>query len=116
MQLVRDYRVSGVDGDSAAAIVSVRRTSRVSISGQGVLRGDTVTLSGTGSGSATLRMRAATGWILDGEGTCALKLEARGQRRTQTVDQAASFSVRALPDSSRESNQSTRRSGISRHM
>lgn len=92
INLVRSYHVTTVANDSTR-LVTVERTSRVALSGRGALRGDTVTMSGEGSGSAILHVAAQTGWLRDGAGSSVLQLRAAGKTRTQIVDQRVEFTA-----------------------
>jgi hypothetical protein len=98
--IVRDYRVRAVAPDSTDAI-DVERKSRVRISGHGTLRGDTVTMSGEGSGTATIKMAPHAGWPLDGNGTSTLELRAAGKNRTQVLNQRITFSFRQVSETAR---------------
>jgi hypothetical protein len=80
-----------VSADSAP-VIAVERNSRVSISGNGVLRGDTITVSGEGTGTATLYVQT-TGWIHDAAGNSSLQLRAISSTRTQIVDQRVDFTA-----------------------
>jgi hypothetical protein len=92
--LVRSYRVTGLSSDTSVVLLDVERHSTVSVSGDGVLRGDSITVTGEGTGSAKLRVAAATGWLFDGTGSSALQLRAVNRTRTQVVDQRVEFTVR----------------------
>jgi hypothetical protein len=91
VSLVRSYVVKSVSADSVP-LIAVERNSRVSVSGQGVLRGDTITVSGEGTGAATLHVQT-TGWIHDAGGNSSLQLRAITKTRTQIVDQRVEFSA-----------------------
>jgi hypothetical protein len=92
VSLMRSYRVTAVD--TSTRLVVVDRTSQAAISGQGVLRGDTITLAGGGTGTARLRVEATTGWMYDAAGSSTLQLRAMSRARTQTVDQRVEFTAR----------------------
>lgn len=92
--IVRSYRVAAVSSDSSARVIDVERNSTVSVVGRGVLRGDSITVSGEGTGTATLHVAVATGWLLDGTGSSALQLRAVSKARTQIVDQRVEFTLR----------------------
>jgi hypothetical protein len=93
--LVRTYRVTSVASDTSK-LITVDRTSLVAVAGNGVLRGDTITVAGEGSGSAVIRVAAATGWMFDANGSSTLQLRAMSRARTQTVDQRVTFTARQL--------------------
>jgi hypothetical protein len=92
--IVRNYRVTAASTDTLTRLIDVERTSTVSVTGRGLLRGDSITVSGEGSGSARLRVAAATGWLFDGNGSSALQLRAVSKARTQVVDQQVEFTLR----------------------
>ncbi|HYV98778.1 MAG TPA: hypothetical protein VE967_15085 [Gemmatimonadaceae bacterium] len=97
LTLVREYRITGITGDS----VAIARSSSMRISGRGPIRGDTTTVSGDGTGTATLRASMSSGWVLDGQGSSTMHLTARGAQRTQTVEQRSVISFRQSADSPR---------------
>jgi hypothetical protein len=88
--ILRAYRVVTVD--SAAQFLTIVRRTRVTLTGSGALRGDTVSVSGRGTGEATLRLSIRSGWLVDGTGTSQLRLEAVGRSRVQSVEQQLRFS------------------------
>jgi hypothetical protein len=92
--LTRSYRVVSVTGDTAAPMINLERSSAVTVSGQGVLRGDSIVVTGEGTGSAVLRIEANSGWVADGSGNSTLQLRAVSRARTQTVDQRVTFTAR----------------------
>jgi hypothetical protein len=85
--LSREYRVVAATGDSSARTITVERRSTMGLTGRGSIRGDSTVVTGEGSGTATLRVSATTGWVIDGQATSDLQLRARGTRRTQLVEQ-----------------------------
>ncbi len=99
--IVRSYRVTGVSSDTSAQMLDVERSSRVSVSGRGVLRGDSISVSGEGTGSARLRVITSTGWLFDGSGSSVLQLRAVSKARTQTVDQRVELALRQASEVSR---------------
>jgi hypothetical protein len=94
LQITREFRVDSLRFPDSAAVLTVTRRSSVQLSGSGRLRGDTVSVTGSGTGEAVLRWSAASGWLVDGRGTSSLQLEARTGERTQRVDQQARFEAR----------------------
>jgi hypothetical protein len=92
--IVRNYRVTGASTDTLARLLDIERNSTVSVLGRGVLRGDSIAVSGEGTGSARLRVAATTGWLFDGSGNSTLQLRAVGKARTQVVDQQVEFTLR----------------------
>lgn len=85
LTIVRDYGV--VAGDTVAQIVTIARRTRLTLTGTGALRRDTVSISGRGAGEAVIRVSSRTGWLVDGTGTSQLRLEAATRTRVQYVDQ-----------------------------
>ena len=96
LTLVRGYHVAAI-ADSQSRELTIERRSTLHVSGSGVIRGDTTTLTGDGTGTATLRLSAATGWLVDGTAVSTLQLRARGTRRTQLVEQRVSLTFRQQP-------------------
>lgn len=94
MTLVRDYRLVAVEGDSIAPVLVIERATRTTLGGRGAIRGDSTTVSGTGTGSATLRVNAASGWIVSADVSATLQLRAQDVRRTQFVEQRTRTTVR----------------------
>jgi hypothetical protein len=94
--IVRNYHVIGISPDTSAQLIELERRSTVLVAGTGVLRGDSITVSGEGTGSATLRVASATGWLWDGGGRSTLQLRAISRARTQVVDQRVEFTLRRI--------------------
>ncbi len=99
--VVRRYVVSASSADAAGRLLDIARRSTMTIRGRGSIRGDSTTLSGEGSGTATIRLSASTGWAVDGRVTSVLRLTARGTRRTQTLEQQLALTFRQSADSTR---------------
>ena len=107
--LIRRYVVTATSEDTSGStsggtpsrLLTIERRSRITLEGRGSIRGDSTTLAGEGTGSATLRLSAASGWLIDGHAMSVLRLTARGTRRTQSVEQQLTLSFRQTGDSTR---------------
>jgi hypothetical protein len=87
MVVRRVYRVEGAASYGGAPTVTVTRTQRLEITGLGSQWGETVRVSGTGTGEMTLSLSARTGVIIHAVGHSTLDLTFTGSRRTQRVQQ-----------------------------
>jgi hypothetical protein len=94
LTLVRDYRLAGIEGDSATPLLVIERRTQTTLEGRGAIRGDTATITGSGTGAGTLRVDPATGWIVSADLSAELELRAVDTRRTQFVEQRTRTTVR----------------------
>ncbi len=95
--LVRQYRVTQLPEDPLAPLV-VARTSQLSLTGHGALRGDTTLITGSGTSDAVLYVRPHVGWLDSATVSGVLRLDVRGTSRSQAVEQRTQGEVRRTPD------------------
>lgn len=90
---VRRYRVvqSGVSADPN--LVAVERTTTTRLRGTGRQFGESVTITGRGSGTMRFTLARTDGSIVTGEGEQTLDLQLDGRRRTQEVRQTTQITV-----------------------
>jgi hypothetical protein len=74
--------------------LDIARTARTSIDGTGTQFGESITVSGTGSGTMLYTLDTVSGDVVSADGTSALDFSVRGRLRSQSVRQTVRSSVR----------------------
>jgi hypothetical protein len=89
----RDFRVTGAMLRGGAVVLTVERRSRSHLAGSGTQFGDSVAISGEGTGAAMFEVSLATGTAVFASGESTLRIELRGSRRTQSLLQRSRISL-----------------------
>lgn len=97
VRAVRRFVVEGVRPGAEGLLLLLRRESQLALAGHGVQFGDSVQVQGEGSGSLQLAVALRGGAIVAGDGTSTLRLELRGSRRTQVLEQHSTLTLGTLP-------------------
>lgn len=89
----RTFRVRAVDGTAGHVILTVVRTSRASIDGEGAQSGEPVKVNGDSVGELVYLVDPATGTILSAEGASTLHLQLTSRQRNQEIRQTAEIKI-----------------------
>lgn len=93
LRVEREFRVSGAMWRDSSLIVTVERRTHTRVHGTGRQFGDSVTITGEGTGAAMFEVSLVTGAAVFGSGESELRLTLRGSRRTQEMTQRSRISL-----------------------
>lgn len=89
----REFRVSGAMWRDSTVIVTVERRTHTRVSGTGRQFGDSVTITGEGTGAAMFEVSLTTGAAVFGSGESELRLTLRGSRGIQEMTQRSRIAL-----------------------
>ena len=89
----RSFRVRAADGAAGHVILTVVRTSRASIDGEGAQSGEPVKVNGDSTGELVYLVDPATGTILSAEGASILHLQLTSRQRNQEIRQTSEIKI-----------------------
>jgi hypothetical protein len=89
----RSFRVSGFAERDGRVVLTISRVSRSTLDGTGAQFGETVGVSGAGSGSLDYELDASSGEILSAKGNSTLDLTVKSRVRTQVVRQTVEIRI-----------------------
>lgn len=89
----RTFRVRSADGAAGRVILTVVRTSRAIIEGEGAQSGEAVKVNGDSAGELVYVIDPATGTILSAEGVSTLHLQLSSRLRNQEIRQTAEMRI-----------------------
>jgi hypothetical protein len=93
MDVRRDFRVTGAMWRDSTVVVTVERRTETHLNGTGRQFGDSVTLSGEGTGAAMFEVSLRTGAATFASGESELRVTLRGSRRIQQLTQRSRISI-----------------------
>jgi hypothetical protein len=89
----RSFRVTGVSERAGRFVLTLMRTSRIALEGEGDQSGERVRITGSGVGEHTYTLDPSVGELLSARGTSTLDLTLQSRLRTQRVRQAADIRI-----------------------
>ena len=89
----RAFRVRSAEATAGHVILTVVRTSRTSIEGDGAQSGEAVKVNGDSAGELVYMLDPATGTILSAEGASTLRLQLSSRLRNQEIRQTAEMRI-----------------------
>jgi len=89
----RAFRVAGSSERDGKVILTISRISRSTLDGAGAQFGESVGVTGAGSGSLDYELDTARGEIVSAKGAATLDLTLRGRARAQAVHQAVEIRI-----------------------
>jgi hypothetical protein len=89
----RTFRVAGFSERNGQILLAIARTSRTTSDGGGSQFGESVSVSGTGSGLLNYELDPASGEVRSASGNATLDLTLRSRVRTQVVHQTAAVRI-----------------------
>lgn len=97
VRAVRDFVVEGARQSETGVLLLLRRESRLRVEGRGEQFGDSVQVRGDGVGTLQLAVALQGGAVVAGDGTSTLRLDLRGSRRHQVLEQQSTLTLGLLP-------------------
>ncbi len=89
----RIFRVRSADGPTGHVVMSIVRTSRTKIDGEGAQSGESIKVNGDSVGELVYLVDPATGTILSAEGASTLRLQLSSRLRNQEIHQSADIRI-----------------------
>ena len=89
----RIFRVRSADGTAGHVVLTVVRTSRARIDGEGAQSGESLKVTGDSAGELLYLVDPATGTILSAEGASTLRLQLSSRLRNQEIHQTAEIRI-----------------------
>lgn len=89
----RTFNVDGIANGSERPLLAVSRISRTTIEGAGSQFGESVGVSGTGSGRLTYHLDPASGEVVSASGSATLEISLRSRLRSQAVRQTVEIRI-----------------------
>ncbi len=89
----RNFRVTSTSEKDGRTLLAISRTARTSLEGSGTQFGESINVSGTGSGQLVYDLDPENGEIISAAGGSVLDFSMRGGLHTQTVRQTADIRI-----------------------
>ena len=89
----RSFRITGVTQHESRALLAITRASRTTIEGSGVQFGESVGVSGNGSGDLVYSFDPVSGEVVSASGSATMDLSLRSRLRNQTVRQVGEIRI-----------------------
>lgn len=95
---LRTFRFRGLVDRAGSAVLAIDRTSQAVLTAAASRAEDTTRVIGSGNGSVSFLVDAATGALLSGEGTSHLQISIRTATHIQRAQQNSTIRIRQLED------------------